>query len=370
VSTAPPLPDDYTGLTSGVSVNTAVAARVGKFRVSYQPDTSPNAVAGTFVLRVDGAVKALPAAGIDLGDGGRVVPQASGGIQIDFPDQTTLMVNTSSWPFYGAHWLHVNVFHTPAYDGLMGARSKGSWLPRLSDGSAFGAKPASLHDRYVQLYEKFADSWRVNKDTSLFDYLDGTSTATFTNKKWPTENGPYTAANVPVAQPLPRQAAELACRDIAGKIEKANCVFDVRVMGHKDLAKGHLLNQKIRLGAVNVVVRPAGKLNVRGEMVVTATVVRHATVVPKVKDVRAVPAGTVQFMFGDKPLGKPVRLDAKGQAKLVVTRQNLERFNAGKLAITAHYLPSRDKGNVFLPGISRKLTGKLVAVDPKIRGVR
>jgi len=355
VPTAPPLPDDYTGLSSGVSVNTAVAARVGKYRVTYQPDAT-----GTFVLRVNKKETAIPADGIDLGDGSRVLPLSGGGIQIDFPDQTTLMVNTSSWPFYGAQWLHVNVFHTPAYDGLMGARSKGSWLPRLSDGSAFGAKPASLHDRYVELYEKFADSWRVNKDTSLFDYVGDTSMAKYENKKWPTENGPYAAANVAVAQPLPRPAAELACRDIAGKIEKANCVFDVRVMGHKDLAKGHLLNQKIRLGAVNVVVRPAGKLNAQGEMVVTATVVRHATVVPKVKGVRAVPAGAVQFMLGDKPLGKPLKLDAKGQAKLVVTRQNMERFNIGKLAITAQYLPAKDRANVFLPSISRKLTRELV----------
>jgi hypothetical protein len=366
VPTAPPLPDDYTGLSSGVSVNTAVAARVGKRRVSYQPDTAPNAVTGTFVLRVDGAVTVLPADGIDLGDGGRVLPLASGGIQIDFPDQTTLMVNTSSWPFYGAHWLHVNVFHTPAYEGIMGARSKGSWLPRLSNGSALGAKPASLHDRYVDLYVKFADSWRVNKDTSLFDYADGTSTAFYANKAWPTENGPYAAANVPVAKPLPLKDANLACRDVAGKIEKANCVFDVRVMGHKDLAKGHLLNQKIRLGAVNVVVRPVGKLNAQGEMVVTATVVRHATVVPKMKGVRAVPAGAVQFMLGDKPLGKPVKLDAKGQAKLVVTRQNMERFNAGKLAITAQYLPAKDRANVFLPSVSRKLT----PASPVMRGIR
>jgi hypothetical protein len=362
VPTAPPLPDDYTGLTSGVSVNTAVAARVGKFRVSYQPDTSP----GAFVLRVEGKPVTAPADGIDLGDGGRVLPLASGGIQIDFPDQTTLMVNTSSWPFYGAQWLHINVFHTPAYDGIMGARSKGSWLPRLSDGSVFGAKPASLHDRYVQLYETFADSWRVAKEKSLFDYVDGTSTATFTKKDWPTEKGPYAAPNVVVAQPLPLNDANLACRDVAGKIEKANCVFDVRVMGNKELAKGHLLNQKIRLGAVNVAVRPVGKLNAKGEMVLMATVARHATVVPKVKGVRAVPAGAVQFMLGDKPLGKPVKLDAKGQAKLVVTRQNMDRFNADKLYITAQYQPAKDRANVFLPSISRKLT----PASPMLRGIR
>ncbi len=360
VPTAPPLPDPYSGLTSGVSVNTAVAARVGQHRVTYQPDTGPNAAAGTFILRVDGVPTTLPAGGIDLGDDGRILAQ-TGGIQIDFPDQTTLMVNTSSWPFYGAWWLHVSVFHTPAYDGIMGARSNGSWLPRLSDGSAFAAKPAALHDRYVELYVKFADSWRVNEDTSLFDYAPDTATATFTNKAWPTENGPYdTGTTGPVAKPLERKAALLACREVAGKNEKADCVFDVRVMGHKGLAKGHLLNQQIRLGAVNVIVRPADKLNARGELVLTARVVRHAAVVPKVPGIRKVPAGTVQFMLGDKALGKPVRLDAKGQARMVVTRKDLGRFKEGRQAITARYLPARIKGNVFLPGVSKRLTRELV----------
>lgn len=374
VSTAPPLPDGYTGLASGASVNTAVAARVGNHRVTYQPDTSPNA-AGAFVLRVDGnVVTTVPAEGIDLGDGGRVLSQDSGGIQIDFPDQTTLMVNTSPWPFYGAWWLHVSVFHTPAYEGIMGARSKGGWLPRLSNGSSLGAKPASLHDRYVDLYVKFADSWRVNKDTSLFDYDQGTSTATFTNKAWPTEHGPYDSGAGPVAAPLPREAAELACRGVAGKIEKADCVFDVRGMGNKNLAKGHLLNQQVRLGAVNVVVRGADKLNARGEMVFTARVVRHARLVPPVPKVRAVPAGQIQFMLNGRRLGTPVSLDAKGEARLVVTRQNLGRLNVGKLdvgkllaegklALSARYLPSKRGRDVFLPGISRQLTRELKPLD-------
>ncbi|MFZ2333976.1 MAG: cadherin domain-containing protein, partial [Sideroxyarcus sp.] len=371
VSTAPPLADEHTGLTSGASVNTAVAARVGTHRVTYQLDTSPNAAANTFVLRVDGVPKTLPLpeGGIDLGDGGRVMSQPSG-IQIDFPDQTTLMINNNWGTFYGASWLHINVFHTSAYEGIMGARSKGSWLPRLSDGSAFGAKPASLHDRYVELYLKFADSWRVNNDTTLFYYDDGTSTATFTNRAWPTENGPYVVDNEPVAKPLDLKAAQLACRDVEGKNEKANCIFDVRVVGRADLAKGHLLNQKIRLGATNVIVRGPVKLNERGDLAIIATVARHAMVVPQVKGLRNVPAGTVQFMLGGKLLGKPVRLDEKGQAKLVVKSQILEHFNVGKQAITARYLPTRDRGNVFLPSISRQLTREVVKLSPVVRDIR
>lgn len=358
VSTASPLTDGYSGLTSGVSVNSAVAARVGQYRVTYQADPNNNTASGAPVLRLNGVVTTLPAEGIDLGDGGRVVPQG-GGIQIDFPDQTTLIVSIGQW-VNNVWWMHLSVNHTSAFEGIMGARKNGSWLPRLSNGSAFGVMPVSLHDRYIQLYEKFADSWRVTDKTSLFDYAEGTSTATFTNRKWPTENGPYVVGTGPVATPLDKQAALLACRDVAGKNEKADCVFDVRVMGNGKLAKGHLLHQKIRLGAVNVVVRTADRLNEKGELLVTAKVVRHATVVPKVKGIRTVPAGTVQFMLGDKPLGKAVKLDEKGQATFIVSRQDIKRFKEGKQAVTAQYLPAKDKANVFLPSISKRLTPELL----------
>jgi hypothetical protein len=348
VPTAPPLPDSYTGLTSGVSVNTAVAARVGKHHVTYQPDTSPNAAGGTFVLRVDGVPTTLPVDGIDLGDGGRVISQA-GGIQIDFPDQTTLMVNTSTWPFYGAWWLHVSVFHTSAYDGIMGARSKGSWLPRLSNGSALGAMPAALHKRYIELYKKFADSWRVNNETTLFDYDKDTSTATFTNKAWPTENGPYDTGTGPVAKPLPLKAAQLACREVAGKNEKADCIFDVRVMGNAKIAQGHILTQKLRTGLTAIIVNDDRAFSRDKEIVTfTATVARHAAVTRMAvvgKGEIGVPAGTVQFTLNGNSVGRPLKLDARGQAQLKLPRLKIEKQTIG-----ARYIPV--KGSVFLPSSS------------------
>ena len=340
VSTATPLTDAYSGLTSGVSVNSAVAARVGKHRVTYQADANNNTASGAPVLRVDGVVTTLPAEGIDFGDEGRVTPQGSG-IQIDFPDQTTLIVSSGQW-INNVWWMHLSVYHTSAYEGIMGARLKGSWLPRLSDGSALGAMPASLHDRYVQLYGKFADSWRVTGKTSLFDYAEGTSTATFTNKAWPTENGPYVAGPGPVAKPLGRNVAMQVCRNVAGKNEKADCVFDVMVMGNKNIAKGHLQIQNVRLGATQVIVRGADRPDAHGDMVFTATVSRQATVLPQVRSIRAVPAGMVQFVINGKKAGAPVKLDGKGQARWKVPYQ---RFY--KQRVTAQYIPA--KGSIFLP---------------------
>lgn len=347
VSTAAPLTDSNSGLTSGVSVNTAVAARVGKHRVTYQADAN-NTVSGAPVLRVDGVVTTLQAGGIDFGDGGRVTPQGSG-IQIDFPDHTTLIASSGQW-INNVWWMHLSVYHTPSYEGIMGARLKGSWLPRLSDGSALGTRPAAMHDRYVDLYVKFADSWRVNNKTSLFDYAEGTSTATFTNKAWPTENGPFVAGSGPIVKPLARKAALLACRNVVGKNENAGCVFDVMVMGNKDIANAHLLNQKVRLGATQVIVRGAARPDARGNMVFTATVARHAAAVPPVRNIRAVPAGMVQFLINGEKAGAPVKLDEKGQAKWKVPYQ---RFF--KQQVTAQYIPAR--GTAFLPSSAIVRTG-------------
>jgi hypothetical protein len=357
VSTATPLTDPLSGLTSGVSVNTALAMRVGKHRVTYQAEN------GAPVLRVDGAVTTLPTDGVDLGDGGRVLPQG-GGIKVDFPDGTTLLATASPWAYYNVWWVNFSVHHTTAREGIMGARKNGSWLPRLSDGSAFGAMPAAMHDRYVELYVKFADSWRVNEKTSLFDYAEGTSTATYTNKDWPTESGPYVADSKPPVKALPRKDAQLACRGVLGKVEQADCVFDVMVMGHKDIAKGHLVNQKLRLGATDVLLREFDVLTKRREKVFIATVARVAAAPLLDRKAKLTPTGSVQFLLEGKPLGNPVKLDTKGQARVV-----LPVLKLGKGAVTARFIPI--KGGVLLPSISKQPIRALRPIEPVlIRGIR
>ncbi len=179
VSTAAAFADSYSGLTVGPSINTAVAARVGNHRVTLQPDINGSPAAAGLKLLIDGVPTTLPANGINLGAGGRIVPITSGAMQVDFPDGTTMVVTPGWWGSHSVWYLNINIYHTSAYDGIMGARTKGSWLPRLADGSSLGARPVAMHDRYVDLYVTFADSWRVNNKTSLFDYARGTSTKTF-----------------------------------------------------------------------------------------------------------------------------------------------------------------------------------------------
>ncbi len=347
VSTAAPLADNYSMLPVGVSVNTAVAARVGKYHVTYQMKDNTNAVSSGLELKVEHNVVTPTADGLDLGSGGRVATAPGNGIQIDFPDGTTMVATPYWWAWNNVWYLDVSVMHTSAYNGLMGARYKGSWLPRLSDGSALGAMPVAMHERYVELYEKFADSWRVNDDTTLFDYVPGTSTKTFTFKEWPKENGPYVIGNGPVAKPLARNIATQLCRGVVGKNEKADCVFDVMVTGNRGIAKSHLLSQQIRTGLTSITVRDDRGISRDKEMVTfTATVARHAAPTRMELDRKGgALTGAVQFTINGNSVGKPVRLDARGQAQLQLPRLKVEKQTIG-----ARYIPV--KGSVFFPSSS------------------
>ncbi|MEM8993720.1 MAG: hypothetical protein AAGF23_02895, partial [Acidobacteriota bacterium] len=99
VTTANPLYNGYTQLSSCVAVNTALAARVGSYRISYQPDGPVTEQATRMRLRVNGVLHDLDAApSVNLGVGGRVAKAASGhGIEIDFPNGSKVLVTPGWW---------------------------------------------------------------------------------------------------------------------------------------------------------------------------------------------------------------------------------------------------------------------------------
>ena len=100
-----------------------------------------------------GAVTSLPAGGIALG-GGKVSPQGSTGIVIDFPDGTKMTANAHFWSYGNVWYLNVRAYNTQATDGIMGVLKPGDWT---SPG--------------------FSDKWRVSKRTSTRS-LAGTRTVT------------------------------------------------------------------------------------------------------------------------------------------------------------------------------------------------
>ncbi|MBI3898238.1 MAG: hypothetical protein HY308_08070 [Gammaproteobacteria bacterium] len=251
LTTFTPGANPYTGLASCVSLNTAVALRVGKHRITYQPAGGAFTSAERLQLRVDGT-PVNPASGVNLGSGNVINKSTTGGeIDIRLDDGTRVVVIPLFWASQGYWHLDVQVFNTPAREGVMGPILATDWLPRAPDGASFGPKPASLLDRHVLLNKKFADAWRVSTSTSLFDYAIGTSTANFTDTNWPPESGkPCTKTTVGgphprVKEPRPDMARK-ACLGIKDKAIYANCIFDVTVMGDTIAAKGHKRAAKLK----------------------------------------------------------------------------------------------------------------------------
>jgi len=141
----------------------------------------------------------------------------------------------------------------------MGAIPSGNWLPALPDGTQMGPRPRDLHQRYVDLYDRFENAWRVNSATTLFDYAPGASTSTFALDSWPAENpqacpAPPRPPGGPVEKaPLRRLSLEVAqqhCGGIAGEHAKANCIQDVMVTGEPGFAEGYLVAEQIERNAL------------------------------------------------------------------------------------------------------------------------
>ncbi len=331
VATANPVTDAHSGLTSCVSINTAVAVRVGSYRIALQPAREGRLLQ----FYVDGKGTNMPADGIDLG-GSRVTAFAANGetgIRVDCEDGTVVLITPTFWSPNSVWYLDVSVSQTSADEGVMGFVPKGSWLPRLRNGADVGPMPASLHDRYVTLYKTFADSWRVTDKTSLFVYAPGTSTKTFTDPDWPAEKPPcklkpeFHTPGVAVLKGMPVARAEMICRVATDKKLYKNCVFDVATTGDETFAKGYAFAQEIRLysTAVKIACHQSPSRPFRSSDGTTDAparpgalpVVVIATVLPLTPG-RPIPTGTVTVFIDGVPMNRPMPLDDRGRARVRV----------------------------------------------------
>ncbi len=330
VATQNPITDSYSGLTVCVSVNTAIAARVGSHTIAYQPGPEQ----GQLQFYLDGKPSRLTAAGIDL-DGHRVSAfDADGrvGLRVDYEHQAVLTVTPRFWTSHNVHYMNVAVSQTMATEGLIGAIPDGSWLPKLRDGSALGPMPESLHDRWTDLYETFANSWRVTDRTSLFVYEPGTSTATFTDISWPGGNPPcpskpeVTIPGAPVLTGMPVAQAAQICQRVTEPDLNENCVFDVAATGDEEFAQGYLFAQELRRRGTAVHLSRSRLVTRYGETLdVTATV-------RALREGEPTPTGRVTFFVDGAAAGPAVTLLSDGTARF-----STNELEVGKHRIRAAY---------------------------------
>jgi hypothetical protein len=343
-----PAPNAYDGLATCVSINTAVAARVGGRRVTWEPNLDGVPDPSGLQLRIDGALTTLGPQGRALGTGGRVAPAGGGALEVDFPDGKTLMATPTWWASQGKWYLNVDVSHSGIVSdaggdsarGIAGAIAEGSWLPALPNGASIGAMPASLAARYDTLYEKFADAWRVTDRDSLFDYGPGVSTNSYTMKDWPKQNPPCDVRGEKPAEPASEETAVAACRGVRDANRRADCVFDVRATGNVGFAQSYANTERNLALSTATSLADGDNPSQPGEWVTfTAFVAPYSTAAT------GLPSGTVQFAVDGANSGEPITVDAKGRATWETSR-----LKVGASRVTATYLPSED--SAFFPSTS------------------
>ncbi len=259
VSTAAPLgPDRHSELVSCASVNSAVAIRLGTHRITYQSDRGPNDIP-QLTLRVDGKqIEKLPTKGMNLAWGGRILPLPNPGtIQIEGLGGTDIVITPRIWEEHRIHFLDIDIRRARGTQGLVGTVGPMGWLPALPDGNYLGRRPTTLDARYHDLYETFANAWRVDTSNSLFDYAPGTNTETFTLKEWPGKQGvacmvPTTYTGTPSVKPsdpMPIEKARQLCAEIFSPLRRDFCEQDVQTTGFAGFAEAHLQAEAVQRNA-------------------------------------------------------------------------------------------------------------------------
>lgn len=256
VETDGPLgPNAHTGLTTCVSLNTAVAVKVGGTRISLQPKLVGVPNPDGLDLRINGNIVQLSPAGISLGQDGRVIPtSAPGGIQIEGQGGSVVTITPGFWSRYQIWYLNIDTRNVRATEGLMGWVHPGNWLPALPNGDLLGPRPDSLQDRYDVLYNNFGQAWHVTNATSLFYYANGTSTETFDVPGWPKGNNPNDCKLPPQVQlvdfegpggVIDLQMAQDLCGNIIDPDRRANCIADVMATHEAGFAEIYLIADEI-----------------------------------------------------------------------------------------------------------------------------
>src|SRR5262249_21387300 len=146
----------------------------------------------------------------------------------------------------GKWYLNVMITGADAFEGIMGAAARKSWLPSLPDASSLGPAPASPSGRYSDLNQRFADAWRVTTSSSLFDYPPGKSTHDFTRRNWPRASPPGDVPGRNPATPLDLAEAQKACKGLFDPNRHENCVFDVAVTGEPEFARTYRLTERLQ----------------------------------------------------------------------------------------------------------------------------
>ncbi|QLE58148.1 VWD domain-containing protein [Nostoc sp. TCL26-01] len=250
-----------------LSLNTAVAAKIGSDRVGYYAQLAGKSP----LLRVNGEVVTLQDETVKLPDGGLLQKQ---GTEYTIESSRGEQVVIRPIEVAGLSFVNVTVTVPRNYQnkmtGLLGdfdSNAKndlktrgGKLLPSESSYSTVGRALTNFLPTPIpideieksfldKLHRDFGDSWRIRQDDSLFDYEKGQSTTTFTDRSFPKRYH-----NLGSLLPNQIRQAETVCRQAGvSTFMLDGCILDVGFTGEAGFAEGmvNVLTQKVVDRAVN-----------------------------------------------------------------------------------------------------------------------
>ena len=212
--------------TRTVAVNTAIAIQVGATRLGFYLTN------GTIAVHRDRVPTTLAIGDTALPGGATIAhvedPISGEEYDVTWADGTVVALwRASVWG------LVATITPAPARKGTLSGLLGDFDGDKTNDVTVHGGAALAEPTMFDELYPKFADSWRITDAESLFDYAAGQSTATFTDRTFPSR--PESFATLDTAQ---RKAATAACQQ-AGvtNIDDLNdCILDVALTGQADFA--------------------------------------------------------------------------------------------------------------------------------------
>jgi hypothetical protein len=219
------------------SLNTAVALNVAGDRLCYYSSNKPDGHSSPW--RLDGQPLSLNGRTYFLPHGGTLSLNGRY-YTVSWPTGENVIVESRSGQI-GFVNLTVEIFDCDRgeFEGLLGnangmmdddfnGRSSNRQRPVYASFSSFGnpllqQASASAEREYLRfLTQDFAEDWRVTDQTSLFDYVIGSSTLSFTDRSFPYEH--FIVSDLPTDR---RDASRRRCQEMGITAdEMPGCIFD------------------------------------------------------------------------------------------------------------------------------------------------
>lgn len=199
--------------STNVAFNTAVAVGVQGTKLGFY------LINGVVEVHRDGALVTLPQGTTPLTNGATISPgddPYSGSVyDITWSDGSMLEVRLQA-PWGIGFTLSAATSRAGTLSGLLGDDNGD---PSNDIVPAGGGAP--ITPSFTTLYPAYADSWRITRAASLFDYDAGQSTATYTDETFPTAPATASAASM----------AACAAAGVTDPVALADCAIDVATTG-------------------------------------------------------------------------------------------------------------------------------------------